>query len=75
MTRRKKDFSDFKSVVRTLISGSPLNAKYNDHPLSGFPVETRECHIEPDWLLIYQPKPALDLLTLVRTGTHSDLFD
>jgi mRNA interferase YafQ len=75
MTRRRKDFSNFKSVIKTLLNGNKLNSKYSDHPLSGFAAETRECHIEPDWLLIYQPNPAQDVLTLVRTGTHSDLFD
>jgi mRNA interferase YafQ len=75
MIRRRKDFSDFKNVIGKLLIGKQLEPKYNDHPLTGFSAETRECHIEPDWLLIYQPKPALDTLVLVRTGTHADLFD
>jgi len=75
LTRRGKDFSEFKRVIISLLIGSPLDPKYYDHPLTGFSVETRECHIEPDWLLIYQPKPSENTLVLVRTGTHSDLFD
>lgn len=74
MTRRRKDFSDFKQVIILLSKGHKLDDKYRDHALTGFSIETRECHIEPDWLLIYQPKPTLDTLVLVRTGTHSDLF-
>jgi mRNA interferase YafQ len=75
MTRRKKNFSEFKNIIGLLLNGRKLDAIYNDHLLAGFSVETRECHIEPDWLLIYQAKPDQDKLVLVRTGTHSDLFD
>jgi mRNA interferase YafQ len=67
MVRRKKDFSEFKNVIRLLLEGRKLDVAYNDHALTGFSLETRECHIEPDWLLIYQPKPAQDILVLVRT--------
>jgi mRNA interferase YafQ len=75
MVKRKKDFSEFKNIIRLLLSARKLDAVYNDHPLTGFSIETRECHIEPDWLLIYQTKPAQDILVLIRTGTHSDLFN
>jgi len=75
MTRRKNDFTEFKKVVRLLLAGRKLDAVYNDHALTGFSIETRECHIESDWLLIYQPKPTQDTLVLVRTGTHSDLYN
>jgi len=75
LQKRNKDFSEFKAVIRQLLSGKQLDPKYKDHPLTGYSTVTRECHIEPDWLLIYQPKPAQDTLVLVRTGTHSDLFD
>jgi mRNA interferase YafQ len=75
MIRRKKDFSVFKEAIRLLLNGKKLDAQYSDHPLTGFSEETRECHIEPDWLLIYQLKPAQDKLVLVRTGTHADFFN
>jgi mRNA interferase YafQ len=75
LTRRKKDFTEFKDVIRSLLNGRKLDLKYNDHLLTGFSAETRECHVEPDWLLIYQPRPERDCLVLVRTGTHADLFD
>lgn len=62
------------SVVDTLASGKPLNAKYKDHPLSGKYTGCRECHITPDWLLVYEIDGKKLLLYLTRTGTHSDLF-
>ena len=52
----------------------PLPAKYHDHSLSGDYSGYRECHILPDWLLIYRIEKALLILGLTRTGTHSDLF-
>ena len=55
---------------------SPCRKKYRDHLLtnSGNYKDVRECHIEPDWLLIYKVERELLLLKLIRTGTHSDLF-
>ena len=55
-----------------LIDGAPLPLRYRDHPLGGEWTTFRDCHIEPDWLLIYKVDGS-DLY-LVRTGTHSDLF-
>lgn len=61
-------------VVEKLANMMPLEDKYRDHSLSGKYSNFRECHIEPDWLLIYrQEEDDLNLL-LFRTGTHSDLF-
>jgi mRNA interferase YafQ len=72
MNKRGKSFSMFKEVVGKLASDEPLPEKYQDHQLAGNYQGTRECHIEPDWLLIYEL--AENELVLVRTGSHSDLF-
>ena len=63
-----------KEVVRKLSEGETLDAKYKDHPLSGDYAGCRECHITPDWLLIYEIYEDELILYLTRTGTHSDLF-
>ena len=61
-------------VVNTIASEKSLDAKYRDHALTGGYSGFRECHIEPDWLLVYRvEKEELDLF-LFRTGTHADLF-
>ena len=62
-----------QSVINTLRIPEPINAKNKDHSLSGNFVGKRECHISPDWLLIYQIIG--NELYLVRTGTHSDLLN
>ena len=72
MQKRGKKFEEFKEVIRELSAEETLEAKYRDHVLVGQYKGTRECHIEPDWLLIYEL--AESELVLVRTGTHSDLF-
>ena len=61
-------------VVRKLSDGETLEAKYKDHPLSGDYAGCRECHITPDWLMIYEIYEDELILYLTRTGTHSDLF-
>lgn len=61
-------------VVDTLASGESLPEKYKDHPLTGNFKGCRECHITPDWLLIYEISSGELILYLTRTGTHSDLF-
>jgi len=70
--KRGKDLTELKAVLDLLIEGKPLPPEYKDHPLRGNFAGSRDCHIQPDWILIY---------TLVethvrfeRTGTHSDLF-
>ena len=63
-----------KEVVRRLSDGETLEAKYKDHQLSGNYAGCRECHITPDWLLIYEIYEDELILYLTRTGTHSDLF-
>ncbi|MCD8190191.1 MAG: type II toxin-antitoxin system YafQ family toxin [Clostridiales bacterium] len=61
-------------VVDQLAAGQPLDAKHRDHVLSGNYNGVRECHITPDWLLLYDINGTELALLLLRTGTHSDLF-
>ena len=61
-------------VIKKLANGEALAPKYKDHQLSGNFDYFRECHITPDWLLIYQIRDNELILYLTRTGTHSDLF-
>lgn len=56
MEKRGKLIDKLKTVIRRLIEEKPLEVKYSDHPLKGNYVDTRECHIEPDWLLVYLVK-------------------
>lgn len=62
------------AVVEKLLHGIPLEEKNKDHALSGNYKGYRECHIQPDWLLIYLIEDDILTLTLVDTGTHADLF-
>ena len=72
MQKRGKDISKVEHIVKLLANNDALQAKYRDHKLSGNYQNLRECHIEPDWLLIYENHN--NILYLTRTGTHSDLF-
>lgn len=63
-----------ETVVELLATGRALPEKYKDHVLSGEYGGFRECHITPDWLLVYQIRENELILFLSRTGTHSDLF-
>lgn len=63
-----------EDVIAALAMGEPLPEKKKDHALSGNWAGHRECHILPDWLLIYRIEGDVLVLTLARTGTHSDLF-
>ncbi len=72
--KRGYDISKLEAVIEVLQQGNALEAKNHDHNLSGNYFGFRECHIEPDWLLVYKIEENMLLLTLVRTGTHSDLF-
>ena len=67
-----KDIDKIKSVMVVLAEEGIIADKYKDHPLTGNFADYRECHIEPDWLLIYKLKPLE--ICFVRTGTHADLF-
>lgn len=73
--KRGLDMNLLKIVIDTLLSDNPLDEKYRDHPLVGQYAGFRECHILPDWLLIYYTDKDTLILTASRTGTHSDLFD
>lgn len=70
--RRGKDLAKLRELILLLVEGDSLPPRYKDHSLSGNWKHHRDCHIEPDWLLLY--KIDGDDLHLVRTGTHSDLF-
>ncbi|MFT5164192.1 MAG: mRNA interferase YafQ [Alteromonadaceae bacterium] len=72
MHKRGADISILKGAMITLASQQPLATKYRDHVLMGNFKGCRECHLSPDWLLIY--KITDDSLILERTGTHADLF-
>jgi mRNA interferase YafQ len=63
-----------EEVIEILVNEEKLPEKYKDHELGGDYVEYRECHITPDWLLIYKIVHKELVLLLTRTGTHSDLF-
>jgi mRNA interferase YafQ len=72
--KRGKDLEKLKAVLDLLIAGDELPAQCKDHPLRGNFAGSRDCHIEPDWLLIYTLTENGGLVRLERTGTHSDLF-
>lgn len=74
MQKRSYDLTLLTSVIKKLGSGEDLSVKFRDHDLTGDYSKCRECHIAPDWLLIYERSDADALLYLIRTGTHSDLF-
>ena len=69
---RGKDIDKLQSLVKAILKGDQLESRYHDHPLSGKWTGSRDCHIEPDWVLIYRIDG--DSLYLERTGSHSDLF-
>ena len=72
--KRGYDLSLLTRVLKLLAAGEPLPEKNRDHPLTGDFRGCRECHIAPDWLLIYEVEEETLILYLTRTGTHSDLF-
>ena len=74
MQKRGLDISLLDSVVEKLGQGLTLEEKYCDHALAGKYTGFRECHIKPDWLLIYLLEDDVLTLTLVNTGSHADLF-
>ena len=75
LKRQGKDMSLLQNVIGDLLAEKVLDNKYKDHALVGDYVGFRECHILPDWLLIYAIDHGQLLLTVTRTGSHSDLFD
>ena len=64
--------AELLTVIDALANDRPLASKHHDHPLAGHWQSYRECHLRPDWLLIYKLEPGR--LILVRTGSHSELF-
>lgn len=72
--RRGYDISLLTDIIKKLADGETLPEKNKDHSLTGNYVGCRECHITPDWLLIYEVMDSDLFLYLTRTGTHSDLF-
>ena len=72
--KRHKDIALLDDIIRILSRGEPLPEKNRDHALTGDWVGHRKCHILPDWLLVYRIENDVLVLTLARTGTHSDLF-
>lgn len=72
--RRGKDLEKLKAVLDLLIAGERLPVQYQDHPLRGNFAGSRDCHLEPDWLLIYTLTEAGGHVRFERTGTHADLF-
>jgi len=72
--KRGYDIRLLGDVILKLSNGEELDEKFKDHPLIGNYVGKRECHITPDWLLVYEIDDQNLYLYLTRTGTHSDLF-
>jgi mRNA interferase YafQ len=72
MRKRGKDLEKLRKIVEKLAAGEVLHPRHHDHALIGPWRASRDCHIEPDWILIYTADE--NTLRLERTGTHSDLF-
>ena len=70
--KRGKNLDKIKAIMSDLIDEKPLEVKFRDHKLTGNYKDRRECHVEPDWLLIY--KLDSQIIIFERTGIHSDLF-
>ncbi|MBQ8132916.1 MAG: type II toxin-antitoxin system YafQ family toxin [Clostridia bacterium] len=75
IVKRGYDISKLITVLNYLVDEEPLPKIYRDHELKGIYEGCRECHITPDWLLIYEISEDNLILHLTRTGTHSDLFE
>ena len=74
MVKQGKDVSLLDVVIEMLRLGKPLDSKYKDHQLTGNFRLFRECHVKPDWLLIYMVENEVLTLTLIDTGSHSYLY-
>lgn len=75
MKKRGLDMRELDKVIDILSQGKTLDKKYRDHALTGNLIGFRECHIKPDWLLVYLLENNILTLTLVDTGFHSDIFN
>ncbi len=73
--RRGKDMAKLKAIMAALVAQQTLPPRHRDHALVGNYIGRRECHVEPDWLLIYLSDRDAGTITFERTGTHADLFE
>ena len=73
--KRGLPIDELKKIVDKLRTDTPLPAKFKDHELSGRYVGLRECHIKPDWLLVWEQNDNEIVLLMLNTGTHSDIFN
>jgi len=73
MLKHNKDMNKLREIISLLVDSEQLPEKHKDHSLKGTLKDCRECHIEPDWLLIYRIEGSE--LCLLRTGSHTDLFE
>ena len=74
MAKRGASMELLDEVILLLMKREPLPEKYEDHPLTGVWAGYRDCHIRPNWLLIYRVEEDVLVLALIRTGSHSDVF-
>ena len=74
MKKQGKNMALLENVIDDLLAEKVLDKKYLDHPLGGNYSGFRECHVQPDWLLIYEVRRQVLVLMLYRTGTHAELF-
>ena len=74
IVKRKYDIRKIETLFELLITGKKLPNKYSEHPLKGNYIGALDCHIEPDWIVIFKRNKTKKLITLIRTGTHSDIF-
>lgn len=72
--KRQLDESKLNNIIQLLSQGQTLPRQNKDHALTGQYTGFRECHIQPDWLLIYSTNHSVQIVRLIRTGTHTDLF-
>ena len=72
--KQHKDVDLLIDIIYKLCNEEKLDSKYKDHSLTGDYVDCRECHINPDWLLIYQVNLSNMMIILIRLGSHSELF-
>ncbi len=72
--KQGKDIDKLFDVISTIAEGRKLDEKYRDHNLSGDYAGCRECHVEPDWILVYEVMDKVLVLMIYRVGTHSELF-
>lgn len=72
--KQGRDVDSLLAIAQRLACEEVLEAKYRDHPLTGSDQGHRECHLAPDWLLIYKVDKGALILTMIRTGSHSELL-